>query len=172
MSCNTCGGNGCTCGPVRINPVYPECPGGEPCDTVVDFACVRYKGDDLADFPLSSGDRLSRFMQMMVLREIAPADFDGIDSVHAPYWIESIAKTDTTIDFQWDSTGDAWDYIISYSTNNATWTDITGVDAQKDSYQLINLTPSTKYYIKVGSALNGGTPGPFYSLTIEVTTNA
>ena len=109
---------------------------------------------------------------MMVLREIAPADFDGIDTVRAPYWIESIAKTDTTIDFQWDNTSTVWDYTISYSTDNNTWTDITGVDAQKDSYQLINLTPSTKYYIKVGSTLNGGIPGPFYSLTIEVTTNA
>lgn len=172
MACNTCGGNGCTCGPVRINPVYPECPGGEPCDSTMDFACVRYRGDDLADFPLANGDRLSRLMQMMVLREIAPADFAGVDSIRAPYWIESIGKTDTTIDIQWDNTPTTFDWIISYSLDNSTWTDITGVINTKNSYQLINLAPATKYYIKVAAVANGGTPGPFYSLTIEVTTNA
>lgn len=172
MACNTCGGNGCTCGPVRINPVYPECPGGEPCDSTMDFACVRYRGDDLADFPLANGDRLSRLMQMMVLREIAPADFAGVDSIRAPYWIESIGKTDTTIDIQWDNTPTTFDWIISYSLDNSTWTDITGVINTKNSYQLINLAPATKYYIKVAAVGNGGAPGPFYSLTIEVTTNA
>lgn len=172
MSCNTCGGNGCTCGPLRINPVYPECPGGEPCDTVVDFACVRYKGDDLADFPLASGDRLSRFMQMMVLREINQAGFDGQDSIHSPYWIESIDVTDTTIDIQWDAANNnAYEWIVSYSTNNTAWTDITGVDVSKDTYQLSNLTPSTKYYIKVAASSNGGGL-IFYSLTVEVTTKA
>lgn len=172
MACNTCGGNGCTCGPVRINPVYPECPGGEPCDSTMDFACVRYRGDDLADFPLVNGDRLSRLMQMMVLREIAPADFAGVDFIRAPYWIESIGKTDTTIDIQWDNTPTTFDWIISYSLDNSTWTDITGVINTKNSYQLINLAPATKYYIKVAAVGNGGAPGPFYSLTIEVTTNA
>lgn len=172
MACNNCGGNSCSCGAIRINPVYPDCAGGEPCDSTVDFACVRYRGDDLADFPLASGDRLSRFMQMMVLREIAPVDFAGVDSIHAPYWIESIAKTDTTIDIQWDASGDTWDWTISYSLDNSTWTDITGVASTKDSYQLINLSASTKYYIKVAASAQGGTPGPFYSLTIEVTTNA
>lgn len=171
MGCNTCGGNGCTCGPVRINPVYTECPGGEPCDSTMDFACVRYRGDDLADFPLTNGDRLSRFMQMMVLREIDPTAFAGVDSVHAPYWIESIAKTDTTIDFQWDASGDTWDWTISYSLDNSTWTDITGVASTKDSYQLINLSASTKYYIKVSAGTNGN-PGAYTSLTIEVTTKA
>lgn len=172
MACNTCGGNGCTCGPVRINPVYPECPGGEPCDSTMDFACVRYRGDDLADFPLANGDRLSRLMQMMVLREIAPADFAGVDFIRAPYWIESIGKTDTTIDIQWDNTPTTFDWIISYSLDNSTWTDITGVINTKNSYQLINLAPATKYYIKVAASGQGGSPGPFYSLTIEVTTNA
>lgn len=109
---------------------------------------------------------------MMVLREIAPADFAGVDSIRAPYWIESIAKTDTTIDFQWDASGTTYDWTISYSLDNSTWTDITGVASTKDSYQLINLSASTKYYIKVAAVANGGTPGPFYSLTIEVTTNA
>ena len=172
MSCNKCGGNGCTCGPVRINPVYPECPGGEPCDSTIDFACVRYRGDDLADFPLANGDRLSRFMQMVVLREIDPTAFAGVDFIRAPYWIESIDKTDTTIDFQWDASGVTFDWIISYSLDNSTWTDITGVANTKDSYQLINLSANTKYYIKVAAVGNGGTPGPFYSVTIEVTTNA
>lgn len=172
MSCNKCGGNGCTCGPVRINPVYPECPGGEPCDSTMDFACVRYRGDDLADFPLTNGDRLSRFMQMMVLREIDPVAFAGVDFIRAPYWIESIDKTDTTIDIQWDDTPTTFDWIISYSLDNSTWTDITGVINTKNSYQLINLAPATKYYIKVAAVGNGGAPGPFYSLTIEVTTNA
>jgi hypothetical protein len=172
MSCNTCGGNGCTCGPLRINPVYPECPGGEPCDTVVDFACVRYKGDDLADFPLASGDRLSRFMQMMVLREINQAGFDGQDFIRSPYWIESIDVTDTTIDIQWDAANNnAYEWIVSYSVDNTTWTDISGVDVSKDTYQLSNLTPSTKYYIKVAASSNGGGL-IFYSLTIEVTTKA
>lgn len=171
MSCNTCGGNSCACGPVRISPVYPSCPSGEPCDSTMDFACVRYRGDDLADFPLANGDRLSRFMQMLVLREISPTAFAGVDTVRAPYWIESTGKTDTTIDFEWDDSGTPYDWTISYSTNNSTWTDITGVANTKDSYQLTNLTANTKYYIKVAGVGNGGSPGPFYSVTIEVTTN-
>lgn len=172
MACNTCGGNGCSCGPVRINPVYPDCPGGEPCDSTLAMACVRYQGDTLADFPLAVGDRLSRFMQTVVLRELDPTAFVGVDFIRAPYWIESTGKTDTTIDFQWDDTPTTFDWTISYSTDNSTWTDVTGVDSAKNSYQLINLTPGTKYYIKVAAVGNGGAPGPFYSVTIEVTTNA
>lgn len=169
-SCSKCNGT-CSCGPTRINYTYNECPGGEPCDQMMSFACVRYKGDDLADFPLASGDRLSRFLHMMVLREISPVAFAGANGVRAPYWIESIAKTDTTIDFQWDNSGDTFDWTISYSTDNTTWTDITGVDSAKNAYQLINLTPGTKYYIKVSAGAQGN-PGAYASLTIEVTTNA
>lgn len=171
MACNTCGGNGCSCGPVRINPIYPSCPGGEPCDSTMAMACVRYLGDTLADFPLATGDRLSRFLQTMILREINPTGFNGVDTIHSPYWIESIAKTDTTLDIQWDNSGTTYDWTISYSSDNVAWTDITGVDSAKNSYQLINLTPSTKYYINVGAGPLGS-GNPYKSLTIEVTTNA
>lgn len=170
-SCNKCNGT-CSCGPIRMSYNYAECPGGEPCDEVMSWDCVRYKGDDLADFPLAGGDRLSRFMQMLVLRELDPTAFAGVDLIRAPYWIESIDKSDTTIDIRWDDTPTTFDWTISYSLDNSIWTDITGVANTKNTYQLINLSANTKYYIKVAAVGNGGTPGPFYSVTIEVTTNA
>lgn len=171
MSCNTCGGNGCTCGPVRINPVYPECPGGEPCDSVIFSDCVKYAGDTLADFPLTNGDRLTRFMQTLLLRELDPVGFAGQDFIHSPYWIESVSITDTTMDIRWDNSGNAFDFTLSYSTDNIAWIDVTGISVAKDTYQLINLTPATKYYVKVAANGNGGAL-TFYSLTIEVTTKA
>jgi hypothetical protein len=171
MACNTCNGN-CTCGPIRMSYTYADCPGGEPCEEVVSADCVQYMGDDLADFPLSNGDRLSRFMQTLLLRELDPVGFAGQDFIHSPYWIESLSVTDTTMDIRWDiSNNNAYEWILSYSTDNSTWTDITGIAVNKDTYQLINLTPATKYYVKVAaSSLGAGLV--FYSLTIEVTTKA
>jgi hypothetical protein len=172
MACNNCNSNACSCGPVRLTTTYLDCPGGEPCDQVLSADCVKYMGDTLADFPLHNGDRISRFMQALLLRELDPTGFAGQDSIHSPYWIESLAITDTTMDIRWDiANNSAYEWILSYSTDNSTWTDVTGIAVNKDTYQLINLTPSTKYYVKVaGSSLGGGVI--FYSLTIEVTTKS
>ena len=110
-------------------------------------------------------------MQTLLLRELDPTGFAGQDFIHSPYWIESLSVTDTTMDIRWDNSGNAFDFTLSYSTDNIAWIDVTGISVAKDTYQLINLTPATKYYVKVAANSNGGAL-TFYSLTIEVTTKA
>jgi hypothetical protein len=53
MACTPC--NDC---PPVVSYTYPDCPGGESCDEILNGNCVKYTGPNLPSLGISSGERL------------------------------------------------------------------------------------------------------------------
>lgn len=160
MACNC--SSGCSCGSCQDTPLtitgYNNCPGGEPCDTVLSTDCSVYKGLDIVDIPVKYGERLTTIVRRMLLRELYPTCIQPTNPCLSVVDVELISITDTQAEFEWvnpGNTGNTYTPEITLASN-ISWTQpIPGGISNKVKF--INLIPNTNYLFRVKNTDSGAT---------------
>ena len=149
MACKSC--NDCNDQALNLPGAYGDCIGGEPCEAVLSMDCSKYKGLEIVDIPVQSGERLSTIVRRMLLHELYPSCVQPTNAVMSVVDAAVLTITDTSLEFEWTNPGNSGNTYtpqIKEATSN-TWTQPNGTNLVSTKTVFINLTPNTTYHFRV-----------------------
>ena len=149
MACKSC--NDCNDQALNLPGAYGDCIGGEPCEEVLSMDCSKYKGLEIVDIPVKSGERLSTIIRRMLLHELYPNCIQPTNAVLSVVDAAVLTITDTELEFEWTNpgnTGNTYTPEIKEASSGV-WTQPGGTNITSTKIKFINLTPNTAYHFRV-----------------------
>lgn len=156
MSCN-CKKTNCGCvEPTLTSPVTTVCNNTEPCEEITGFECVKYNGNDIYSLGINNGDRLDVVIKKLALYLTDPLCYNTAASCQSikDFSVVDIASTTASVFWSYPPAPAAVSSVkLEYSTDPTFATStIVSLTSTYTSYNIINLTANTTYYVRFVSS--------------------